>query len=110
MNWDVSMGKINRKMGISVIMRDPIVEVLASCKPQKIIYIIDMVIAESIAASRSTIFIRELGLQNVKLEVDALQIVQTLQKDDKNWCRYGQLIGHVRGSSSRVLEPRLSGF
>jgi len=109
-NWDVAVDKINRKMGIGLIMRDPIGEVLASCKPQKIIYIIDMVIVEFIAASRSTIFIRELGLRNVELEGDTLQIVQALQKDDKNWCKYGPLIGHVRGSSSGVPEPPLGGF
>jgi hypothetical protein len=32
----------------------------------------------------------------VELEGNTLQVVHALQKDDKNWCCYGQLLGDVR--------------
>jgi hypothetical protein len=44
----------------------------------------------------ATIFARELGLQKIELKWDALQVVQALGKEEKNWCRCGQLIDDAR--------------
>ena len=57
----------------------------------------NLVIAEFITTLRATYnFIKELGLQKIEVEEDSVQVVQALQKEDKNWCQYGQLIDNVR--------------
>lgn len=55
-------------------------------------YIIDLGIAEAIAALRATSFCRELGHQRVVLEDDALQVVHALRNEDRNISKYDHLI------------------
>jgi len=45
-----------------------------------------------LTASKIVEFSRDLGLQNVMIEGDALKIVNVLRKERYCWSRYGQLI------------------
>lgn len=85
------LDKENRKMGIGVIVRYNMGEVLATLSAAKD-YIIALDIAEASAALRASNFCRKLGLHRVILEGDALQVVQTLRKEGRNWSRYDHLI------------------
>jgi len=61
-------------------------------------YIINSSInVEVIAALRAAVFCRELGYQQVMLEGDALQVVQTLRNENKNLSKYGSLIEKTHG-------------
>jgi hypothetical protein len=61
----------NRKMGIGVIVKDNIKEVLAMLSASKD-YIIESIATEAMSALRADVFSRELGLQRVELKGDAL--------------------------------------
>lgn len=60
-----------QKMGISVIVRDPIEEVLATLDSPKG-NSIDPVVAKSFAALRAIMFVKDMGRQKILLEGDAL--------------------------------------
>lgn len=75
-NWDVVVNMHN--MGIGVIDRDPIGEVLATLQSSKD-DIVDSVIAKSFAALRPILFAKEMGWQKVEFDDDVLQVVQALQ-------------------------------
>lgn len=60
-NWDAAMDKENSKIGIGVIVRDSMGEVLASLSAPKD-HIIALDIAEATVVLRAAIFCRELGL------------------------------------------------
>lgn len=86
-NWDASVDKKNRRMGIGVIVCDCKGEVLATLSAPKE-GIIDLVIAQAT--------VQELGLFNVILEGDSLQVVQVLDSAEINWSKYGHLIEEAR--------------
>jgi len=90
-NSDIIIDRSTRKMSVGVIVRDCKEKVLAILSAPKD-YIIDHGIAEAIAVLGVTIFCKELGHQRVVLEGDALQVVQVLQKEDKNLSKYDHLI------------------
>lgn len=90
------MDKNNRKMGIGVIVRDSMGEVLATLSAPKE-HIIALDIAEATAALSAITFIRELGLYKVVMEGDVLIVVQALMSFDKNWSCYDHLIEEARG-------------
>lgn len=76
-NWDAHVDMINRRIGIGVLVRDYIGEVLATLLAKKK-YTTDPIVPKAIATLRAIVFIRELRVQNVKLDGDALQIVHAL--------------------------------
>jgi hypothetical protein len=90
-NSNIIIDRSTRKMSIGVIVRDCKEKVLAILSAPKD-YIIDHGIAEAIAVLGVTIFCKELGHQRVVLEGDALQVVQVLQKEDKNLSKYDHQI------------------
>lgn len=82
-------------MGIVVIIRDYVEEVLATpIAPRQ--HIIDLAITKATTTLRAVIFTRKLRFQKVKLEGNALQLVQALLKEDNNWYMYDQLIDDAR--------------
>jgi hypothetical protein len=94
-NGDIIMDRSTRKISIGVIFQDCKEKVLAILPAPKD-YIVDHGIAEAIAVLRATIFCKELGHQWVVLEGDALQVVQTLRKEDKNLSKYSHLIENLK--------------
>lgn len=75
-NWDVVVNMHN--LGIGVIDRDLIGEVLATLQSSKD-DIVDSVTAKFFAALLSILFAKEMGWQNVEFEDDVLQVMLTLQ-------------------------------
>lgn len=73
-NWDAAVDKYRRKIGISVIVRDMMGEVLAILLVPKD-YIIESDIAEDVVALRAAQFCHELGFYRVILESNALRVM-----------------------------------
>lgn len=90
-NWDATVDKTKRMMGIGVIVKNSLGEVFATLSSSKK-HITDPIIVETSATLRAAIFCLELGLQMIELKSDALQIVQALQRDGINLSLYGNLV------------------
>jgi ribonuclease HI len=94
-NWDAAIDISGKRMGMGIIARDHEGYVLASmCSIKQ--FIVDPAVAEAYAALKAVEFCCDLGLWNILLEGDALEIVNALLLDDPSWSRYGHLIDDTK--------------
>ena len=84
------------KIGVSVIVKDGMGEVLRLCPSLPRNHIIEPHIAEAFVTLRAAHLCCELEFNKVILESNALQVVQALKKDGRSWCYYGHLIEEAR--------------
>ncbi len=52
-------------------------------------------IAKAQVALRAMEFSCDLGLQNIILKEDSLQVVNVVKANGPNWCKYGQLVADI---------------
>ncbi|XP_059436284.1 uncharacterized protein LOC132169234 [Corylus avellana] len=95
MNWDMALDNIHKCMGFGMIARDDQGNVIAA-QSKHISAIQAPVVGEAMAALEAVEFSREVGLQDVILEGDSLQVVQALQKTEQNWIPYGHIVEDAR--------------
>jgi hypothetical protein len=91
----VAIDKTRKKMGVSVIARDhegKVLATLCSSKP----YITNPIVADAIFAWKAVEFGKDLGIQNIILEGNALDIVHALLKEEQFWSRYGNLLNNSK--------------
>jgi hypothetical protein len=108
----VDVDKCNKKIGICAIVRDSMVEVLATLSALKD-YILKPVVAEAMTALRAVVFSRELGMQKVELESDSLQLgggpdgdaVERLKEFEHVW---PSLIEDARGAMNCLQKWKAS--
>jgi transcription initiation factor TFIIIB Brf1 subunit/transcription initiation factor TFIIB len=82
-------------MGASFIVRDHEGKVIAiMCSSMK--FIIDPTMVEDYVAWKVVVFCRDLGLKNVILKGDALDIVNVLRKEEHSWSRYENLLANTK--------------
>lgn len=87
LNWDASLNKETRTMGVRVIIRDAEGLVLASlCSI--VPFIMDPTIVEAIVAWKAVELCHALGLQRVIMEGDALAVAKGLRQEAPSWCQY----------------------
>jgi hypothetical protein len=90
-NWGAVINKSQKIMGFGVIVRDSAGEVLAAMSTSKR-YLTHPTTIDAYAAWKVVAFGRDLGIHNILLEGDALEVVQDFQKEEPLWQRYGHLI------------------
>ncbi|XP_042974848.1 uncharacterized protein LOC122306483 [Carya illinoinensis] len=91
------------KVGIGVIVRDSEGLVIASlCS--SITLNPNPMLGEAVAALRATILCAELGLTQIIIEGDALNVVQAVQSEEENWNAFGMVIRDVKSLLSKVRE------
>jgi ribonuclease HI len=95
LNWDAAIDKNNQRMGIGIIARDHNRNIVAAFVATRL-YITDPSSAEALAAWKMAELCVMLGLNNVLLEGDSLEVVQALCKEDSTWGRYGALISDAK--------------
>jgi ribonuclease HI len=96
-NWDASLDKIRRIVGMGMIARDGQGSVIAAAT--KVLFLeADPVVAEFLATTHALIFCHELGLQHVIIEGDAQQVVNAINSDRPCNTSYGHLIEDIRVS------------
>ncbi|XP_042950154.1 uncharacterized protein LOC122282268 [Carya illinoinensis] len=102
-NWDAAIDKDNSKVGIGVIVRDSEGLVMASlCS--SITLNPNPLLGEAVEALRATTLCAELGLTQIVLDGDALNVVQAVQSEEKNWSTFGIVIRDVKSLLSKVRE------
>lgn len=59
--------------------------------------LLDPIAAEALIALYATEFNRDLGLQRIILEGNAMQVVNAVKAEDRKWSSFGQLMEDIRG-------------
>lgn len=90
LNWDSAIYKEGQKMGIGIIARDHNGDIYAAFAASRQ-YIIDPTTDEALATWKMAQLYVAMGLNDVMLEGDSLEVVQALCKES-TWGRYGALI------------------
>lgn len=104
LNWDASIDKASKKMGLGGLIRNSRGEVVAAFS-SSIPYVQDPDAAETIALWKAILFCLDRGFQSVILEGDSLHVVEALRQEGRSWQRFGQLI-----EDSRLMLHSLSSF
>ena len=97
-NFDGAILKDIRKAGIGVIVRDSNGQAIASLSEQTSLPF-SPEIAEAMAAARAISFVQDLGFTSFILEGDSVNVINTLNSDEKSLSNYG----HVLGSAKSML-------
>ncbi|XP_042964623.1 uncharacterized protein LOC122298843 [Carya illinoinensis] len=84
-NWDGAINKAQGTVGVGVVIRDSQGMVIATQRQRKSLFT-EPLLAESYGALIAVNFAWDLGLANIILEGDSLQVVQALKKDQEAWC------------------------
>lgn len=90
-NWDSVVDNINGCMGIGIIVRDLKGHMIAA-KSLTIMKNLESVVAEALAVSYAVMFSKELGLQHIIFEGEALEVVNVLNFTSRSFSRLGQLV------------------
>jgi ribonuclease HI len=98
-NMDAAVDKAVRKMGVGVVIRDAGGRIIAA-RAKQIPFIVDPLLAETVAAWHAISFGKEMGGDKVSLEGDSLLVASALEKVDVNDQANGQLLSDIRSSFS----------
>ncbi|KAF5454991.1 hypothetical protein F2P56_024611 [Juglans regia] len=79
-NWDGAVDKVKGLIGIGVVIRDRSGQVIATLRQKEKLYP-DPLLAESYGALQAVKLAREIGLHQVILEGDSLQVTKALVED-----------------------------
>ena len=94
-NWDIAIDKVSKCMGMGIIIRDYQGFVHAAlCR--KISSARNPGSAEALGALAAVAFCRELGLPDIILEGDCLQVIKAIKVPELPWCSCGQVIGDIK--------------
>jgi ribonuclease HI len=101
-NMDAAVDKAARKMGVGIVIRDAGGRIIAA-RAKQIPFIVDPLLAETIAAWHAISFGKEMGGDKVILEGDSLLVASALEKVDAN----DQLLADIRSSFSSFLSVQV---
>jgi hypothetical protein len=85
-NWDAALDQTRKRMGIGVIGRNHLGQVLAAYCDTKP-FVKDPASAEAWGAWRAVELCRTMGWRKVQLEGDALEIIQAFKRNDAHLAR-----------------------
>jgi hypothetical protein len=94
-NWDAAIDTVNKRLGIGLIVRNHNGLVIAA-RSQTKMGCLEPVAVEELAAFQAIEFSIELGLQDIILEEDALQVVNALNFSDRCLNRFGQIVADAQ--------------
>ena len=84
-----------RIMGVGIIVRDHMGQVHAASS-KTIHSVQEPVVAKAMGALLAARFSRDLGIQEIGMEGDSLQVVKAIRDPDTQWNSYGHITGDTR--------------
>lgn len=90
-NWDASLDSMHNKIGIDVVLRDHEAQVTGTLHAARYLNS-NSFVAESMALLLAVQLCTDIGLHNLMLEGDALQVVRLLKDKNPDWSEGGLLI------------------
>ncbi|XP_059429220.1 uncharacterized protein LOC132163035 [Corylus avellana] len=106
LNWDASIDARRQRIGIGVAVRNSNSTLLALLCASKTM-LTDPGTAEALAAWHAAEITRRLGLRQVVLEEDALEVINVLKMDEGWLGSYGQVIQDAKTLLGHCLEWRV---
>ncbi|XP_042958135.1 uncharacterized protein LOC122293694 [Carya illinoinensis] len=94
-NWDSAVDKVNCKVGVGTIIRDWKGRVIA-CMRMCISLFPDPYLAEAIGALHSVKLALDIGLIQIKLEGDAINVVNDIKGNKDSWKHTGLIITDIK--------------
>ncbi|XP_042942883.1 uncharacterized protein LOC122277065 [Carya illinoinensis] len=94
-NWDAAVDRVKGLVGIGVVVRDDKGQTIATMRQSKSLFP-DSLLAESFGALVATQFARDLGLTEVILEGDSLQVTRSLQGEVEDWSSSSMFLCEAR--------------
>ncbi|KAF5471101.1 hypothetical protein F2P56_011568 [Juglans regia] len=94
-NWDASIDRVHSRMGVGVVIRNWEGRVTATLKSSRSIFP-DAKLAEAMAALRAVLLCKQLGISRVLLEGDALNVVNDINLETKDWSSAGLIIQDIK--------------
>lgn len=95
LNFDGSVRKTQATAGIGIIVRDSNGLVIASMV-EKVHFLDDVDCVEALGAVKALQFGHDLGLNNIQLEGDSLNVISAIQGTAENLSCYGHFVGVAR--------------
>ncbi|KAF5462772.1 hypothetical protein F2P56_018753 [Juglans regia] len=95
LNWDATIAKEASKVAIGAVIRDQMGLVVGTLQAQKVLFV-DSFMAEAYALMLAVIFCRDMGIQDIIMEGDALQVIHVLNKATTDWSQGGVLIANAK--------------
>lgn len=95
LNWDVATNVSYHKMGIGIIVRNNMGEVLACLSSSRCSYSL-LAVAECRVLLRAFEFCQEMGFTHVEFEGDDQTIVQAIKKEEECCILYGTLVEEAK--------------
>ncbi|XP_042939343.1 uncharacterized protein LOC122274364 [Carya illinoinensis] len=102
-NWDAAVNVDQGRIGIGLVARDHEGSILAT-KKLSVPSLAEPVLAEALGAFHAASMARELGLNSVMLEGDALQIVAGINHHFERWDRVGMVLLDTRMVLSSLVQ------
>ncbi|KAF5481630.1 hypothetical protein F2P56_002269, partial [Juglans regia] len=94
-NWDASVDRVHSRMGVGVVIRNWEGSVTATLSSSRCIFP-DAKLAEAMAALRAVLFCKQIGISRVLLEGDALNVVNDINSEAKDWSSVGLIIQDIK--------------
>ncbi|XP_018813588.2 uncharacterized protein LOC108985665 [Juglans regia] len=94
-NWDASVDQVQSRMGVGVVIRNWEGSVTATLRSSRCIFL-DAKLAEAMAALRAVLLCKQLGISRVLLEGDALNVVNDINSEAKDWSSVGLIIQDIK--------------
>jgi ribonuclease HI len=94
-NWDASISKQQNRMGVGISVRDHTGKVVVMACATKD-FINNPTMAEAVGAWFAVALAKRLGLRNVLIEGDALEVVDAINKEGNCWTVYGQIVNDIK--------------
>ncbi|XP_042974616.1 uncharacterized protein LOC122306248 [Carya illinoinensis] len=94
-NWDAAVDHKNQRVGIGVIIRDSDGQVIGTMRKNKFLNP-DPHLAEACAALHAVLLGSNIGLRNIFLEGDALNVVNAINGVGEHWGQAGMVIVDIQ--------------
>ncbi|XP_042983222.1 uncharacterized protein LOC122312632 [Carya illinoinensis] len=94
-NWDEAIDKTKCMIGIGIVLRDEKGQIISTMRHKKM-QLPDPLLTESYGALVAIQFTKDLGLTQIELEGDSLQVTKALQEENEAWSSSSMFIVETR--------------
>ncbi|XP_040988934.1 uncharacterized protein LOC121236549 [Juglans microcarpa x Juglans regia] len=94
-NRDALVDRVHNRMGVGVVIRNWEGLVTATLRSSRSLFP-DVKLAEAMAALRAVLFCKQLGISRLLLEVDALNVVNDINKETMDWSSARLIIQDIK--------------